>query len=353
MVGVEATCAGVVVGGDVGVFDLGDGGADGGIWLIGGVDVDVGVAVGAGVDVVGVVVGFVVRGAVAVVAVAVDVSVEDGRVVSAGVWVGLFDGVAGWEVVDSGEPVVAAGVEVGDCCVADSCVGVDVVGCWVVESGVLVGAGVVGWGFAGVVGVVAACPLSLGVGFCCPLLVFGVVSVGVLGWVEESWVGRSSDELVGLGVEVSPVGGVFVGLFEGEVSPVDGVSVGALLFGVDGDSPVWGVAVGVSLFGFDGVVSPVGGVGLDPLPFGLDGVVSPEEGDPLDEGAVCPASVDPLLFGLEGVDSPGAEELGEPSCGVAPSPVGAVDAGFVDPPVSPLLGVAGAFGPVLSDAFGL
>ncbi|MFD6449217.1 hypothetical protein ACFWF3_00425 [Nocardia sp. NPDC060220] len=311
-------------------------------------------------------------GVVEAVAVAVDTSEAVGRVVSVGVWVGLFDGVAGWEVVDSGEPVVAAGVEVGDCCVADSCVGVDVVGCWVVESGVLVGAGVVGWGFAGVVGVVAACPLSLGVGFCCPLLVFGVVSVGVLGWVEESWVGRSSDELVGLGVEVSPVGGVFVGLFEGEVSPVDGVSVGALLFGVDGDSPVWGVAVGVSLFGFDGVVSPVGGVGLDPLPFGLDGVVSPGEGDPLDEGAVCPASVDPLLFGLDGVESPvggvsfaplpfglegvdssGAELLGEPFCGVAPSSVGAVDAGFVDPPVSPLLGVAGAFGPVLSDAFGL
>lgn len=181
-----------------------------------------------------------------------------------------------------------------------------------------------------------------------------MVSVGAFGWVEESWVGRSSDEPVGLGVGVSTVGGVFAGLFEGEVSPVDGVSVGALLFG------------------FDGVVSPVGGVGLDPLPFGLDGVVSPGEGDPLDEGAVCPVSVDPLLFGLdgaespvdgvsfaplplglEGVDSPGAEVLGEPFCGLAPSPVGAVDAGFVDPPGSPLFGVACPFGPVLSDAFGL
>ncbi|MGW6622395.1 hypothetical protein ACWF99_14285 [Nocardia sp. NPDC055002] len=166
------------------------------------------------------------------------------------------------------------------------------------------------------------------------------------------------------------MGDVFVGLFEGEVSPVDGVSVGALLFGADGESPVGVVAVGVSLLGFDGVVSPVGGVGSDPLPFGLDGVVSPGEGDPLDEGAVCPASVDPLLFGLDGVESPvgevsfaplplglegvdSPEVLGEPFCGVAPSPVGAVDAGFVDPPVSPLFGVAGAFGPVLSDAFGL
>ncbi|MFC8383164.1 hypothetical protein [Nocardia sp. NPDC057272] len=166
------------------------------------------------------------------------------------------------------------------------------------------------------------------------------------------------------------MGDVFVGLFEGEVSPVDGVSLGALLFGADGESPVGGVAVGVLLLGFDGVVSPVGGVGLDPLPFGLDGVVSPGEGDPLDEGAVCPASVDPLLFGFDGVESPvgevsfaplplglegvdSPEVLGEPFCGVAPSPVGAVDAGFVDPPVSPLFGVAGAFGPVLSDAFGL
>ncbi|MFC8383163.1 hypothetical protein [Nocardia sp. NPDC057272] len=96
---------GVVVGGGVGrgvpvvaggvVVDWGDDGADGGIWLIGGVDVDVGVAVGGGVDVVGVVVGFVVWGAVAVVAVAVDVSVADGRVVSAGVWAGLFGGVVG------------------------------------------------------------------------------------------------------------------------------------------------------------------------------------------------------------------------------------------------------------------
>ncbi|MFE3319049.1 hypothetical protein [Nocardia sp. NPDC059195] len=222
-----------------------------------------------------------------------------------------------------------------------------------------------GWGFAGVVGVVLDCPVSLGVGFCCPVAVFGLLSVGVFGWVDESWSGRSSDEPVGLGV-VSLVGGVFEGLSEGEVSPVDGVSAGVLLFGFDGESPVWGVPVGVSMPGFDGVVSPVGGVGLDPLSFGLDGVVSPAEGDPLDEGAVSPASgvsVDPLLFGFDGAespvggvpfaplsfglvgaDSPGAAELGEPFCGVAPSPVGAVDAGFVDPPVSPVFGLVGAFG---------
>ncbi|MEV4153886.1 hypothetical protein AB0J48_12760 [Nocardia salmonicida] len=162
LAGLVAGCASgvVAVGRGVPVFaggvvvDLGYDGADGGIWLIGGVDVDVGVAVGGGVDVVGVVVGFVVWGVVAVVAVAVDVSVEDGRVVSAGMWVGVFDGVAGWEVVEIGEAVVAAGVEVGDCWGVDSCVvGVDVVGCWSVESGVLVGAGVVGWGLVGVVGV--------------------------------------------------------------------------------------------------------------------------------------------------------------------------------------------------------
>ncbi|KQY33280.1 hypothetical protein ASD42_15515 [Nocardia sp. Root136] len=197
----------------------------------------------------------------------------------------------------------------------------------------------------------------------------------MFGWVEESWAGRSSDEPVGSGVEVSPVGGAAVGLSEGEVSPVDGVSVGVLLFGAAGESLLWGVPVGVSLVGFDGVVSPVGGVGLDPLPFGLDGVVSPAAGDPVEEGAVSPASgvpADPLLFGVDGVespvggvpfaplsfgavgaDSPGVEVLGEPFCGDAPSPVGAVDAGFVDPPVSPLFGLVGAFGLVFPDPFGL
>ncbi|WP_328659244.1 hypothetical protein [Nocardia salmonicida] len=82
-----------VVGVDVGAFDLGDDGADIGIGLIAGV----GVAVGGGVD-VGVVVGvgFAVwlGGAVAVAAVAVDVSEVLGRLVS-DVWVGLFVGVAG------------------------------------------------------------------------------------------------------------------------------------------------------------------------------------------------------------------------------------------------------------------
>ena len=114
---------------------------------------------------------------------------------------------------------------------------------------------------------------------------------------------------------------------------------------------------------------------MAPLPFGLDGVASPVAGDPVDEGAVSPASgvpVDPLLFGFDcaespaggvpfaplsfglvGADSTGAEVLGEPFCGVAPSPVGAVDAGFVDPPVSPVFGLVGAFGPVLLDPFGL
>ncbi len=208
------------------------------------------------------------------------------------------------------------------------------------------------------------CPLSLGVGFCCPTVVFvGPLSMWVLGW--EFWVGRSRDE---------PVGGVVAGLSEGAVSPVDGVSVGALLFGAVGESPLWGVPVGVSLVGFDGVVSPLGGVGLDPLPFGLAGVVS-SAGDPVDEDAVSPASgvpVDPLLFGFDGAesavggvplvplsfglvgaDSPGAEVSGEPFCGVAPSPVGVVDAGFVDPPVSPVFGLVGAFGLVLPDPFGL
>ncbi len=47
------------------------------------------------------------------VAVAVDVSVDDGRVVSE--CVGLFVGVDGWVEVRVGELVVAAGVEVGDC----------------------------------------------------------------------------------------------------------------------------------------------------------------------------------------------------------------------------------------------
>ncbi|MFC9661315.1 hypothetical protein ACFVJ5_13865 [Nocardia sp. NPDC127606] len=59
MVGVEVTCAGVVVEVDVGVFDLGDDGADAGIGLIGGVGVDVGVAMGGVLAVVGVVVGVV------------------------------------------------------------------------------------------------------------------------------------------------------------------------------------------------------------------------------------------------------------------------------------------------------
>lgn len=288
---VSGAVGGVVNGGAVGcvvaggvVVDLGDDGADGGIWVIGGVGVDGGVAVGGGVEVVGVVVGLLFWGAVAVVvAAAVDVSVDDGRVGS----VGLLEGFVGWVDVEIGEPVFAAGVEVGDCWGVESCVvGVDVVGCWVVESGVLVGAGVVGWGFAGVVGVVFACPLSLGGGFCCPVVVVGEGSVGVFGWVEESWVGRSSDEPVGLGVGASLVEGVLAGLFEGEASPDDGVSLGALLFEVDGESPVGGVAVGASLVGLDGVVSPVGGDGVDPLPFGLDAVVSLGEGDPLDEGAV-------------------------------------------------------------------
>jgi hypothetical protein len=230
-----------------------------------------------GVEVVGVVVGFVFWGAVAVVADAVDVSVDVGRVGSAG----LFEGFAGWVDVEIGEPVVAAGVEVGDCWVVESWVGVDVV-----ESGVLVGAGVVGWGFAGVVGVVFACPLSLGDGFCCPVVVLGEGSVGVFGWVGESWVGRSRDEPVGLGVGVSLVGGVFAGLFEGEASTDDGVSLGALLFGADGESPVWGVAVGVLLVGSAGVVSPFDGDGVVPSPLGLGAVVSLGEGNPLDEGAV-------------------------------------------------------------------
>ncbi len=82
---------------------------------------------------------------------------------------------------------------------------------------------------------------------------------------------------------------------------------------------------------------------MDPLLFGFDGVESPVGG----------VSFVPLPFGLEVADSPGVEVLGEPFCGVASSPVGAVDAGFVDPPVSPLFGAVGAFEPVLSDPFGL
>ncbi len=96
VIGLEVTAgAGVAAVGvvevDVGVFDLGDDGAD--VEIAG-----VGVAVGGGVD-VGVVagVGFAVwlGGAVAVVAVAVDVSEVLGRVVSEDVWVGLFVRVAG------------------------------------------------------------------------------------------------------------------------------------------------------------------------------------------------------------------------------------------------------------------
>lgn len=76
------------------------------------------------------------------------------------------------------------------------------------------------------------------------------------------------------------------------------------------------------LFGFDGAESPAGGVSFVPLP-----------------------------FGVEGADSPDVEVSGEPFCGVTPSPVGAVDAGFVDPLVSPLFGAVGAFEPVLSEPF--
>ncbi|MEV4207079.1 hypothetical protein [Nocardia salmonicida] len=93
VIGLEVTAgAGVavgVVGVDVGVFDLGDDGAD--VEIAG-----VGVAVGGGVD-VGVVVGvgFVVWLGGAVAVVAVDRSEVLARVVSEDVWVGLFVRVPG------------------------------------------------------------------------------------------------------------------------------------------------------------------------------------------------------------------------------------------------------------------
>ncbi|MEU4646190.1 hypothetical protein [Nocardia fluminea] len=226
---------------------------------------------------------------------AVDVSEVFGRVVSEAVWVRLFVGAEGVEVVDCGG----------------------------VDSEVAVAEGVCG--SVGAVGVVPFSAVS-GDGFCCVGGEFGgALSEGAFDEVETSWEGRSSDDPVGLGglrEEVSTTGVSVVGCglllvvvdtsvsstLDGVASPWSGVSLGPLVFGFGWVvPPVDGVSVGLLLWGLDGSVSSgefSGAAGL----FGVEGAVESAAPFPSAfEGAeslVCGAPFVPLLFGVSGEVSP-------------------------------------------------